>query len=215
MIPLHRLIVRLHQRGSPTPLVQGDHHLVHLGRLHQVITRLHRRCRGRRVDVEDHGMSATMYSLREAAELCGVSLVTMRRRADRGTIQTTLTDGERRVPLSELERAGLLPDAELQQLRRRVERLTDELASSRQLVVSTERAAQAEREVRERLEEALFERQAAASQAEAAAAQADQVAAAAIAAGEELRALEADLRVAGPIRAWKLARTRRKAAETA
>lgn len=38
---------------------------------------------------------------------------------------------------------------------------------------------------------------------------------AAIAAAEELRALEADLRSAGPIRAWKLARTRRKAANVA
>lgn len=65
----------------------------------------------------------------------------------------------------ELERAGLLPDAELQQLRRRVEQLTGELASSRQLVVSTERAAAAEREARERLEAALFERQAAAAAA--------------------------------------------------
>lgn len=141
--------------------------------------------------------------------------VTMRRRADRGTIQTTLAEGKRRVPLSELERAGLLPDAELQELRRRVEHLTDELASSRQLVVSTERAAQAEREARERLEVALFERQAAASQAEAAALQAEQAATAAIVAGDELRTLEADLRAAGPIRAWKLARTRRRAAEAA
>jgi len=148
------------------------------------------------------------YSLREAAELCGVSLITMRRRADRGTIQTTLTDGERRVPLAELERAGLLPDAELHELRRRVGQLTDELAASRQLVVSTERAAEAEREARERVEAALYEREAAAKQAE-------QTAAETLAASDELCALEADLRAAGPIRAWKLARTRRKAADAA
>lgn len=139
------------------------------------------------------------YSLREAADLCGTTLTAMRSRADRGSLQTVLLDGERRVPLAELERAGLLPDAELQNLRRRVELLTDELATSRQLVVSTERAAEAEREARERAEAALFEREAAA--------------AAAIAAADELRALEADLRGAGPIKAWKLARTRRKAAE--
>ena len=139
------------------------------------------------------------YSLREAAELCGTTLVAMRSRADRGSLQTVLQDGERRVPHAELERAGLLPHAELRQLRRRVEELTDELASSRQLVVSTERAAAAEREARERLEAALFERQAAA--------------AAAIATADELRSLEADLRAAGPIRAWKLARTCRKAAD--
>ncbi len=151
---------------------------------------------------------STIYSLREAAELCGVSLITMRRRADRGTIQTTLTDGERRVPLAELERAGLLPDAELHELRQRIGQLTDELAASRQLVVSTERAAEAEREARERVEAALYEREAAAKQAE-------QTAVEAIAASDELRALEADLRSAGPIRAWKLARTRRKAADAA
>jgi hypothetical protein len=158
---------------------------------------------------------STTYSLREAAELCGVSLITMRRRADRGTIQTTLTDGERRVPLAELERAGLLPDAELNELRRRVGQLTDELAASRQLVVSTERAAEAEREARERVEAAFYEREAAARQAEQAAKQAEQTAAEAIAASDELRALEADLRASGPIRAWKLARGRRKAADAA
>jgi len=146
------------------------------------------------------------YSLREAAELCGTTLTAMRSRADRGSLKTVLHDGERRVPHTELERAGLLPDAEHQELRRRVDQLTHELAASRQLVVSTERAAEAEREARERIEAKLFEREAAALQAEHAAAKA-------IAASDELRALEADLRAAGPIRAWKLARTRRKAAD--
>jgi hypothetical protein len=148
------------------------------------------------------------YSLREAAELCGTTLTAMRSRADRGSLKTVLHDGERRVPHAELERAGLLPDAEHQELRRRVDQLTSELAASRQLVVSTERAAEAEREARERVEGKLFEREAAALQAELAAAKA-------IAASDELRALEADLRAAGPIKAWKLARTRRKAADAA
>lgn len=75
-------------------------------------------------------------------------------------------------------------------------------------MVSTERAAEAEREARERIEAKLFEREAAALQAE-------QAAAKAIAASDELRALEAELRAAGPIKAWKLARTRRRAAEAA
>lgn len=169
---------------------------------------------------------STTYSLREAAELCGVSLITMRRRADRGTIQTTLTDGERRVPLAELERAGLLPDAELQQLRRRVVQLSEELMTSRQLVVSTEREAEAEREARERVEAALFQRQAAATAAKAELEAERQTAAAAAAALErsaaaaastqlELDALEAELRTAGPIKAWKLARARRKSSDAA
>jgi len=147
------------------------------------------------------------YSLREAAELCGTTITAMRSRADRGSLKTVLLDGERRVPHTELDRAGLLPDAERQELRRRVDQLTSELAASRQLVVSTERAAEAEREARERVEAKLFEREAAALQAEQAAAEA-------IAASDELRALEADLKAAGPIKAWKLARTRRKASAT-
>jgi len=147
------------------------------------------------------------YSLREAAELCGTTITAMRSRADRGSLKTVLHEGERRVPHAELERAGLLPDAERQELRRRVDQLTSELAASRQLVVSTERAAEAEREARERVEAKLFEREAAALQAEQAAAEA-------IAASDELRALEADLKAAGPIKAWKLARTRRKASAT-
>jgi len=173
------------------------------------------------------------YTLREAADLCNTTVKALRNRADRGSLQTVLRDGERLVPHAELERAGLLPDAELKDLRRRVELLTDELATYRQLVVSTERQAEAEREAREQLEVALFERQAAATQAEAtaaaaaaraeekaaeavgAAAQAEQKAADLVATGDELRALEADLRAAGPIKAWKLARTRRKAADAA
>ncbi len=162
------------------------------------------------------------YTLREAADLCNTTVKALRNRADRGSLQTVLRDGERLVPHAELERAGLLPDAELKDLRRRVELLTDELATYRQLVVSTERQAEAEREAREQLEVALFERQAAATQAEAtaaaaaaAAARAEEKAADLVATGDELRALEADLRAAGPIKAWKLARTRRKAADAA
>ena len=155
------------------------------------------------------------YTLREAADLCDTTVKALRNRADRGSLQTVLKDGERRVPHAELERAGLLPDAEVKQLHQRITQLTDELAASRQLLVSNERSAAAEREARERLEAALYERQAAATAAEAALEAEKQSAAAAIAAAAELGSLEADLRAAGPIRAWKLARTRRKAAEAA
>jgi chromosome segregation ATPase len=159
------------------------------------------------------------YSLREAAELCGTTITAMRSRADRGSLKTVLHDGERRVPFAELERAGLLPDAELQQLRRRVVQLSEELMTSRQLVVSTERAAEAEREARERVEAALFQRQAAAAAAEAetleARAELERSAAAAASTQLELDALEAELRTAGPIKAWKLARARRKSSDTA
>jgi predicted nucleic acid-binding Zn-ribbon protein len=153
------------------------------------------------------------YTLREAADLCDTTVKALRNRADRGSLQTVLRNNERRVPHAELERAGLLPDAEVKQLHQRITQLTDELAASRQLLVSNERSAAAEREARERLEAALYERQAAATAAEAALEAEQQRAAAAFAAAGELRGLEADLRAAGPIRAWKLARTRRRAAD--
>lgn len=153
------------------------------------------------------------YTLREAADLCDTTVKALRNRADRGSLQTVLRNNERRVPHAELERAGLLPDAEVKQLHQRITQLTDELAASRQLLVSNERSAAAEREARERLEAALYERQAAATAAEAALEAEQQRAAAAFAAAGELRGLEADLRAAGPIRAWKFARTRRRAAD--
>lgn len=47
------------------------------------------------------------YTLSEAAERCGVKVEALRRRADRGTLRTVKREGVRRVPRSELERAGL------------------------------------------------------------------------------------------------------------
>ena len=112
------------------------------------------------------------YTLREAADLCDTTVKALRNRADRGSLQTVLRNNERRVPHAELERAGLLPDAEVKQLHQRITQLTDELAASRQLLVSNERSAAAECEARERLEATLYERQAAVTAAEAAAAEA-------------------------------------------
>lgn len=47
------------------------------------------------------------YTLAEAAALTATSVQALRRRADRGTLRTVQRDGKRRVPRSELERAGL------------------------------------------------------------------------------------------------------------
>lgn len=47
------------------------------------------------------------YTLREAAELTGTSQEALRKRVDRGTIQSVKRNGVRRIPRSELERAGL------------------------------------------------------------------------------------------------------------
>ncbi len=124
--------------------------------------------------------------------------------------RTVLQDGQRRVPHSELERAGLLPGAELHELRRAIDRLTEELTGTRQLVTNTERAQLAEQQARERVEAAFQEQRAAATVAEQRAAAATDEASNAL---DELRALEDELRAAGPIRAWKLARSRRRAQE--
>jgi hypothetical protein len=48
------------------------------------------------------------YTLREAAELTGLSQKAIRSRADRGALRFNVVDGRRRVPASELIRAGLL-----------------------------------------------------------------------------------------------------------
>lgn len=108
-----------------------------------------------------------VYSLREAAEFCGVSLKMLRARADRGTLQTVMRDGERHVPHAELERVGLLPGAEVRELRHQVERLHDELAVHRQLVESVERDRDAADEARRLVEQELHAQRAAATTATA------------------------------------------------
>jgi len=47
------------------------------------------------------------YTLREAAAVTGTSQEALRKRVDRGTIRSVKRDGMRRIPRSELERAGL------------------------------------------------------------------------------------------------------------
>ncbi len=47
------------------------------------------------------------YTLREAAGLTGTSQEALRKRVDRGTIRSVKRAGVRRIPRSELERAGL------------------------------------------------------------------------------------------------------------
>ncbi len=133
------------------------------------------------------------YTLREAAELCGMSVVAFRGRADRGSIRTVQRDGVRYVPHSELERAGLLPGAELRTLKVEVERLNKDLAVHRQLVESTQQQRQAEQQARETAEAALHEQRAQTTMVQ-----------------EKLEVLEHDLAGAGPFRAWKIVRELRR-----
>jgi DNA-binding transcriptional MerR regulator len=54
---------------------------------------------------------ALAVSIKKASELTGVSPKAIRSRLDRGSIRCVLKDGQRRIPMTELYRAGLLnPD---------------------------------------------------------------------------------------------------------
>jgi len=104
-------------------------------------------------------------TLIEAAEVCGVSVKALQRRAERGTLSVVLRDGVRRVPMTSLEAAGLLPDAEVRGLRDELARLERELSTHRLLVERVERQADAEAEARARAEAAAVEARAAERQA--------------------------------------------------
>jgi hypothetical protein len=104
-------------------------------------------------------------TLKEAAEACGLSVKALQRRAERGTLRVVVRDGVRRLPLSELERAGLLPDAEVRGLRDELARLERELATHRLLVERVERETAVEVEARQRAEAAAVEARAGERQA--------------------------------------------------
>ena len=58
---------------------------------------------------EPHTQGPRVVTIREAAELCDLSRDAIRGRVERGSLRSVLgRDGLRRVPVSELERAGLL-----------------------------------------------------------------------------------------------------------
>ncbi len=149
------------------------------------------------------------FTIREAAEQCGVTYATLRKRVDRGSVRSVKQDGIRLVPRTELERTGLWPGSEPEAVSStELEQLRTELAAAHQEMKSLRRLPKqldAERQARETAECAMYEHRAHRQVAEQAAA----------AATDELTVLEANLRSAGPIRAWKLARAHRKAADAA
>ncbi len=91
-----------------------------------------------------------------------MSYQALRRRVDRGAVQTVMKDGARRIPRSELERVGLWPGAqasapaEVQRLQHELDVARQELRQLRLLP----REVDAEREARERIEAALHEERA-------------------------------------------------------
>jgi hypothetical protein len=140
---------------------------------------------------------AELFTIRQAARVCEINPEALRRRVDRGTIQAAKgRDGTRRIPRSELERAGLWPGQQPAgqevELRAELERVRRELAAL------GARAA-AEQQARERAE--LAHHQARAAQQSAEAQRAELVA--------ELDQLAA----AGPLRAWRLRRRLRATAQ--
>jgi hypothetical protein len=137
------------------------------------------------------------YALDEAAAVCGVSVKALQRRCERGTLRAVVRDGRRLVPHAELERAGLLPDAEVAALRAQLARAQRELAAQRQLVASVERSASVEREARERMEAGIHE-----ERAQRAATERQR---------DELTATLEEIAAAGPIRALRLRRVLRAA----
>ena len=102
------------------------------------------------------------FTIREAAERCQVSYEALRRRVDRGSVQTVRKDGVRRIPQGELERVGLWPGArsdapeEVQHLQAELERVHGELRELRLLP----RKVDAERRARELIETTLHQERA-------------------------------------------------------
>lgn len=129
-------------------------------RIAPLLAPCHARGRSIRLDDED-GVMETL-TIREAAERCQVSYEALRRRVDRGSVQTVSKDGVRRIPRAELERVGLWPGArsdaleEIQRLQMELERARSELRELRLLP----RKAGAERKARELIETTLYEERA-------------------------------------------------------
>jgi hypothetical protein len=102
------------------------------------------------------------FTIREAAERCQVSYEALRRRADRGSVQTVRKEGVRRIPRVELERVGLWPgvrsDApeEVQRLQAELEQARGQLRELRLLP----RKVDAERKARELIEVTLHQERA-------------------------------------------------------
>jgi excisionase family DNA binding protein len=58
------------------------------------------------------GRLVRTYTISEAAQVTGVSRKAIARRVERGSLQSVLRNGRRRIPRSELVRAGLVPEGD-------------------------------------------------------------------------------------------------------
>jgi hypothetical protein len=98
-------------------------------------------------------------TIREAAELCGVTYEAMRARVDRGSVRVSKrrADGARVIPKSELERHGLLPGADVAALVNEVNELREAIKTQRLLTERAASAAAAEQQARELIEQAMHQ----------------------------------------------------------
>lgn len=134
------------------------------------------------------------FTIREAAEASGLTYEALRARVDRGTIRAgkRSEDAARVIPRSELQRVGLLPGNDHGELQAEIDRLRAELKAHRLLTERAQGETAAEREARERMEEAFHQARAERQAADHAA--------------QELRTQLEEIAAAGPIRALRLRR---------
>lgn len=102
------------------------------------------------------------FTIREAADACGLTYEALRARVDRGTIRAgkRREDAARVIPKSELQRVGLLPGDEHADLHAEIVRLREELQAHRLLAERAQGETAVEREARERIEQALHQERA-------------------------------------------------------
>lgn len=102
------------------------------------------------------------FTIREAAEICGMTYEALRARVDRGSLRAgkRREDGARIIPKSELERLGLLPGADVAEMQSELDRLRRELQAHHLLTERAESATAAERHAREIAEQTMHQERA-------------------------------------------------------
>jgi hypothetical protein len=103
-----------------------------------------------------------VFTIREAAELCGVTYEAMRTRVDRGSVRVSKrrADGARVIPKSELERLELLPGSDVAALTKEVNELRETIKAQRLLTERAESEAAAEQRARELAEQTVHQERA-------------------------------------------------------
>lgn len=146
-------------------------------------------------------MTIEIFTIREAAEKCGLSYEAMRKRVDRGSVKTNLKGGVRLIHRSQLEEAGLwpVPQGGDPELLKENEELRKEVEQYKVLTEQAQSTAEAERTARAEAEASM-------SKAQAERLAAEQVAKAQEEKAEALRADLEEISNAGPFKALRMRR---------